>query len=89
MLAGTEAILAAAMQGAIESEIASSCGASPVAPNCIDGLSSGIAISLIPHLVSNIQVNPGQTVTGVTGVGTPGGPLPIIAQPVTTPGTIS
>lgn len=55
-LAGTEALLAAAMEGSIESEIAAACGATPTAPKCIDGLSLGIAKSIIPHLITNILV---------------------------------
>jgi hypothetical protein len=55
-LAGTEALLAAALEGSIESEIAAACGQSPVQPHCIDGLSLGIAKAIIPHIVSNALV---------------------------------
>jgi len=83
MLTGTESLLAAAMEGSIESEIAIACGATPIAPKCIDGLTLGIAKALIPHLVTNIQIPAGQTTTsaGATLPGPPGGPLPIVALP--------
>ena len=84
-LTGTETTLTASLQASIEAEIASLCGSAPVDPNCIEGLASGIAKAIIPHLVSNIQVNAGQAVViPVTSV-----PPAPSAGAVTTPGSIT
>lgn len=57
-LTGTESILSAALEASMEAEIFSSCGFLPISPKCIDGISSGISLAIIPHLVANILVSP-------------------------------
>lgn len=58
---GQEAVLESSMTAFIQSEILAKCGSAPISPNCIDGLSSGISKALIPFLIANIEVVPGQT----------------------------
>lgn len=74
-LAGSETVLAAALEASIEAEIANACGHTPEAPNCIDGLALGIAKAIIPHITANALVNTvvvtPNTING-TGVGTVG-----------------
>jgi hypothetical protein len=48
-------------------------------PAYLKAVCDGIANALIPHLVTNIQVNSGQTVGGATGpTSIPGTPTPIL-----------
>lgn len=83
-LTGTEAVLESSLIAAIQAGITANCGAAPMSPNCITGLAQGIANAMVPHMVSNVQVDPGQTTAvaphpiGGAAVGT-----------VSTPGTIS
>lgn len=74
-ITGKELDLKADLITEIEAAIATNCGASPMAPNCISGLAEGIANAIIPFLVANTQVNPGQPVeTPDTLTGTSTGP---------------
>jgi len=56
-ITGKEAILKANLEAAIAAAVASECGSAPLTPNCIDGLSKGIADAIIPFLVANILVS--------------------------------
>ena len=67
-ITGQESTLKALLVSEIESAIAANCGYSVMTPRCIDGLAEGIANAIIPFLVANIQVNPGQSVD-VPGAG--------------------
>ena len=55
-LAGSETVLAAALEASIEAEIAAASGSTPVAPKAIDGLALGIAKAIIPHIIANALV---------------------------------
>ena len=74
MLTGTEAVLEAALIAAIQAGVLARCGLTPLTPNCIDGLSRGIADAIIPHLVTNTVVLPTSLLDSssgsVTGTGT-------------------
>lgn len=43
----------------------------------LDTVCNAIAAAIVQEITANAQV----LTTGVTGAGTPGGPLPIVAQP--------
>lgn len=73
-ITGLEDTLKAQLISAIQAGIAAECGYSVMTPNCINGLAKGIADAIIPFLVNNIQVNPGQHVTTTTGDGSTDGP---------------
>ncbi len=87
-LTGSEAVLKSSLIAAIQAGILADCGASPIAPNCINGLSQGIADAIIPHLTSNVQVDPGQTTIVTVLPHVPGGAAAGTGS-VSTPGTIS
>ena len=75
-LTGTDAELAASMKAAIEAKMTAALGVSPNEAPWLLALCEGIAESLIPHLVSNIQVEAGQNVAlGSTVCAAPGAPL--------------
>jgi hypothetical protein len=90
-LTGTNAALAASMKTMIEAKLTAATGEPMLAPTFLQAFCEGVADALIPHLVANTQVNPGQVVTGVTGpTAAPGTPTPIPGSAATsTPGTIS
>lgn len=72
MLTGTENTLSALIQSNFSTQITSLTGAPPQAPNCIIQLANAMAMSIIPHLVTNTVVSAGSFVspTGpVTGTG--------------------
>ncbi len=48
-------------------------------PNILDKYANAIAKAVINHFEANAIIN--TTVTGTTGIGPPGGPLPIVTQP--------
>lgn len=94
MITGQESVLKAALISAIRTAVQTKAGTTIKEPEYIDAVSEGIANAIIPFLVANIQVNPGQVTlsAGITGpTAPPGSPTPIPALPgaVTTPGTIS
>lgn len=93
-ITGQESTLAGQLHDAIKSAIEAAFGGEVRNPEYILALSTGISNAIIPFLVSNVQLNPGQTTlsTGVTGpTAAPGAPTPIpaLTGSVTTPGTIS
>lgn len=69
---------AAILKTAIETELTAQGFSLANAPY-VSKLADAIATAVVNHIVTNAVVN--TTVTGVTGVGPPGGPLPITAQP--------
>jgi hypothetical protein len=93
-ISGTEAQLASALHAAIEAKMTSVTGYQILRPEWLQAFCEAVAETIIPHLVNNVQVNPGQTTnsSGATGpTASPGSPTPIPALPgtVTTPGDIS
>lgn len=74
MLTGSEAVLEAALIAAIQAGILNKCSFTPISPNCIDGLAEGIAVAIIPHVVTNTVVLPTSMLDSlsgaVTGTGT-------------------
>ena len=92
-LTGTESVLSAALFAAIQTKLTTATGQPMEKAPYLQAVCDAIAQVLIPHLVTNIQVNPGQTVTGTTGpTALPLAPTPIgppgLAS-TSTPGTIS
>ena len=77
-ITGQETTLASALTSAIKTAIEAQSGQTIQSPEYIEGLCTGIANALIPFLVANTTVNPGQA-------GTVSGPACVI----TTDGTIS
>jgi len=88
MITGQEGALKAALIAAIQAGIAAECGYVVTTPNCIDGLAKGIADALIPFLVANVEVNPGQVVPGSGLIDSVSGSV-TGATATSTPGTIS
>ncbi len=86
-ITGMEAALQAQLVAAIHAGIAAECGASPMTPNCIDGLAKGIADAIIPFLVANLQVNAGQAITGTVTSGPGAGGA--VTGASSAPGTVS
>lgn len=72
------AMSSAILKTAIETELTSQGFNLANAPY-ISKLADAIATAVVNHIVTNAVVN--TSVTGTTGVGAPGGPLPITAQP--------
>lgn len=72
------AMSSAILKTAIITELTSQGFDVPNAPY-LSKLADAIATAVVNHIVTTAVVN--TTVTGVTGVGAPGGPLPITAQP--------
>lgn len=72
MLTGTENTLAALIKSELESRINSTYGYNPQTPNAIDELTEAIAYAIIPHVISNTEVDPGTFAAGgdpVSGIG--------------------
>lgn len=88
-ITGQESALASALTSAIITSLENKFGGPIRDPEYVDALCAGIANALIPFLVANTEVNPGQDVPG-TGLTAPlgGGSITGIAV-VSTPGTIS
>jgi hypothetical protein len=86
-ITGMESTLKSQLVAAIQAGIAAECGYAVMTPNCINGLAKGIADAIIPFLVANIQVNPGQAVTGVVTTGAGAGGAVVGAS--SAPGTIT
>lgn len=76
-ISGNESALASALTSAITAAVEAKYGGSIGTPEYIDALSTGIANAIIPFLVTNTEVTPGQTGT-VSGE----------TCEITTPGTI-
>jgi hypothetical protein len=72
------ALVKATVSTAIQSAMAAEFGA-PADADKMKKFGDALADALITILTSQMTV----TTTGVTAVGTPGGPLPIVAQPGT------
>ena len=91
VLTGTESALSALLFSNIEAKLTGATGKPMLEPTYLKALCDAISESLIPHLVANIQVNPGQIVTGATGpTNIPTLPTPIPGTAATsTPGTIT
>jgi len=92
-LTGTESILKQELHDNILAKM-QAAGIGPIVKGeYLLAFCEAVAQTMIAHLVSNTQVNPGQVTasSGVTGSGPPGGPLPVPVLPgaTTTPGTIS
>ena len=90
-LTGTEAVLSAALVVAITTKLTGATGQPMLEPTYLKAFCDAISEVLIPHLVANVQVNPGQIVTGATGpTAVPPLPTPIPGTAATSsPGTIS
>lgn len=93
-ITGTESELASLLHANIRAKMTAATGYQILKEEWLQAFCEAVAESIIPHLVSNVQVNPGQTTnsTGATGpTAAPGSPTPIPALPgtVTTPGDIS
>ena len=83
-ITGQEAALTSVLNSAIVAAVEAQYGGAVRPPEYINALSQGIANALIPFLVANTTVNPGQTVpagslespdgavTGTTATSTPG-----------------
>jgi hypothetical protein len=67
-ITGQEGALASALNSAITAALEAQYGGPIGNPNYIPALSQGIANAIIPFLVGNVQVNPGQSVN-VPGAG--------------------
>lgn len=68
MITGQESALASALTTAITAAVEAKYGMPIQNPEYIDAVSQGIANALIPFLVSNVQVDVGQSVA-VPGLG--------------------
>ena len=68
MLTGTDVALANKLKAAIEAKLTESIGQPMVNPLFLQALCDGIAETLVPWLVQNVQVMPGQSVTGAAGI---------------------
>jgi hypothetical protein len=73
-ITGQESTLASAMTSAIKAAVEAQSGQTTQSPEYIEALCTGIANALIPFLVLNTEVDPGQSV---------------VDDVVSTPGTIS
>ena len=62
-ITGQESELSSQLQSAIRTAFETEYGAAG-APDYLDALCNGIANAIIPFLVNNVQVNPGQVVPG-------------------------
>jgi len=54
----------------------------------LKAIMQSFAEEIIDEITGNAEVSTNVTTTGVTGAGSPGGPLPIVSQPGTGTGTI-
>jgi len=95
-ISGTEAALASALHAAIKAKITGVTGYQIVHEDWLQAFCEAVSETIIPHLVSNTQVNTGQHVTSaVPGAGlidSVSGPVSGIATgngTVDTTGTIS
>jgi hypothetical protein len=62
MITGQEGALTSALTSAITAALEAQAGVPIGTPEYVPALSAGIANALIPFLVSNVTVNPGQVV---------------------------
>jgi len=76
-LTGTELALASSMATAIEAKMSAALGVPPNKAEWLQALCAGIAESLIPHLVSNTVVVPGNAVLAGPYTGTVTAPTTI------------
>lgn len=61
-ITGKESLLKSLLMAAIKSAVEAKSGTPTAEPEYIDALSEGIANAIIPFLVTNTQVDPGQSV---------------------------
>jgi hypothetical protein len=87
-ISGNESLLASQLTSAITAAVEAKYGKPIGNPEYIDALSAGIANALIPFLVSNTEVNPGQTVPGTGLIDSVHGSV-TGSTATSTPGTIS
>lgn len=86
-ISGNEGLLTSELISSITAAVEAKYGHPIRDPEYIDALSAGIANAIIPFLVSNTEVNPGQVVPGA-GLESPDGAV-TGASATSTPGTIS
>ena len=88
-ITGQESTLAAALTTEIKAAVSAQFGGPIGTPEYIEAVSMGIANALIPFLVANTQVDPGQVVPGAGLVDSVTSAAITGATATSTPGTIS